>query len=214
MSYPEARHLSAGEVRAKFRPATAGPEITNMPSNNTRYLATGESTDGQFGLYQWDFGPKRSGPSAHFHRAISESFFILNGTVRLFDGDRWMKATAGDFLYVPQGGIHAFRNESDELASMLLLFTPGAPREAYFETLAEIGQRRRSQMTRPSVLSSCSITTRSGSTRSGRATPVVRVRRACSRMNGRGLVGHPRGRRSLLLLNRCVVSLCKWATAG
>jgi len=37
---------------------------------------------------------------------------------------------------VPQGGIHAFRNESGELASILILFTPGAPREDYFETLA------------------------------------------------------------------------------
>jgi hypothetical protein len=28
---------------------------------------------------------------------------------------------------VPEGGIHGFRNESGESASMLLLFTPGAP---------------------------------------------------------------------------------------
>ena len=35
----------------------------------------------------------------------------------------------GDFLYVPQGGVHAFRNESGEPASMLILFTPrGAAR--------------------------------------------------------------------------------------
>ncbi len=57
--------------------------------------------------------------------------------MRLFDGRRWVDGTAGDFLYVPQGGIHGFRNESGEPASMLLLFTPGAPREEYFETLVE-----------------------------------------------------------------------------
>ena len=34
------------------------------------------------------------------------------------------------------GGIHGFKNESGELALMLLLFAPGAPREEYFETLA------------------------------------------------------------------------------
>jgi hypothetical protein len=37
---------------------------------------------------------------------------------------------------VPQGGLHAFRNDSGEPASMLILFTPGAPREEYFEELA------------------------------------------------------------------------------
>jgi oxalate decarboxylase/phosphoglucose isomerase-like protein (cupin superfamily) len=48
---------------------------------------------------------------------------------------------AGDFLYVPEGGIHAFRNESGEPASMLILFAPGAPREDYFETLADAARR-------------------------------------------------------------------------
>jgi len=69
---------------------------------------------------------------------MSESFFILSGAVRLFNGERWVNATEGDFLYVPEGGIHAFANESGAPASMLILFAPGAPREAYFEALAEI----------------------------------------------------------------------------
>ncbi len=68
---------------------------------------------------------------------MSESFFILAGTVRLFNGERWIDAKAGDFLFVPEGGIHGFDNEGDEPAAMLLLFAPGAPREGYFEALAE-----------------------------------------------------------------------------
>ena len=42
---------------------------------------------------------------------------------------------------MPEGGIHAFRNESGVPASMLILFTPGAPREDYFETLADEARR-------------------------------------------------------------------------
>lgn len=44
----------------------------------------------------------------------------------------------GDYLYVPPGGLHGFRNEAYEPASILLLFTPGAPREFYFEGLAGV----------------------------------------------------------------------------
>lgn len=84
-------------------------------------------------------GATPTGPDPHFHRSISESFFVLTGTVRLFDGERWIGAVPGDFLYVPQGGIHAFRNESGEPASMLLMFTPGAPREPYFEQVGQAG---------------------------------------------------------------------------
>ncbi len=43
---------------------------------------------------------------------MSESFFVLSGVVRVTDGPRTFDATFGDFLHVPPGGIHGFRNES------------------------------------------------------------------------------------------------------
>lgn len=65
----------------------------------------------------------------------------------LYDGNEWADGHQGDFLYVPPGGIHGFRNEADEPASTLMLAAPGAPREAYFEgfgALADMteGERR------------------------------------------------------------------------
>ncbi|MGN6300578.1 MAG: cupin domain-containing protein [Angustibacter sp.] len=59
---------------------------------------------------------------------------MLSGEVRLYDGREWITARPGDFLYVPEGGIHGFRGA--DRASMLLMFAPGGPREDYFETLA------------------------------------------------------------------------------
>jgi oxalate decarboxylase/phosphoglucose isomerase-like protein (cupin superfamily) len=62
----------------------------------------------------------------------------MEGTVALFNGETWIDAVQGDFLYVPQGGIHAFSNESGVPARMLILFAPGPPREEYFTELADI----------------------------------------------------------------------------
>ena len=141
MSYPPVRYTGdGGEVSARLRTTDAPPEVNYTNGGRVDYLATGAATEGDFGLYRWTFGEGVSGPDAHFHRTISESFFILEGVVRLFDGDRWIDARSGDFLYVPPGGIHAFKHEDDDPASMLLLFTPGAPREDYFETLAAVGR--------------------------------------------------------------------------
>lgn len=138
MSYPPERYAGdTGEVSATFRPVDAAPELRTR-GGEYHYLATTASSAGEFGLYRVHMTPGASGPSTHFHRTISESFFILSGTVRLFDGEAWIDATAGDFLYVPAGGLHAFGNEADEPASMLLLFAPGAPREGYFEGLADL----------------------------------------------------------------------------
>ena len=149
MSYPDPRYFGdTGEISAVFRDATTQPDFVSKPVATAgptvaqgtayHYLSTTASTRGEYGLYRVDMGPEFGGPSTHFHRSMSESFFILSGTMRLFDGRRWIDATAGDYLYVPAGGLHAFRNESGEPASMLMLFAPGAPREEYFEGVTRL----------------------------------------------------------------------------
>ena len=141
MTYPDERYVGdGGESIGHFRPAAQSPNITYANGNKVHFLATGASTDGLFGLYKWEMGSEPSGAKRHFHRTISESFFILTGTVSIFDGVRWKDTAAGDFEYVPPGGIHGFRNDSGAPASMLILFAPGAPREAYFEGLVHLNE--------------------------------------------------------------------------
>ena len=140
--YPADRYTgSGGEVNASLRRADTPPELALAGGGAAHYLATGGSTGGAFGLYRWEMGPGPTGPGPHFHRGITESFFVLDGVVRFYDGTRWIDGGPGDFLHVPEGGVHGFRNESGQPASMLLLFTPGAPREDYFETLADDARR-------------------------------------------------------------------------
>ncbi|MFH9964081.1 cupin domain-containing protein [Streptomyces mirabilis] len=141
MSYPEPRYFGeSGQVSALFRPASPQPD-TGSSGNEISYVAKQKDTNGEFGLYKIDMGPKAMGAAEHFHRTISESFYVLSGEIRLYNGERWVTGGEGDFLYVPVGGLHAFQNDSDDPVSLLLLFTPGAPREEYFEKLEEYSQR-------------------------------------------------------------------------
>jgi mannose-6-phosphate isomerase-like protein (cupin superfamily) len=146
VSYPPVRYTGPGEVSATFRAGAQPPELPLPGGGAASYLATSASTGGEYGLFRWDMGASPGGPDPHFHRAMSEAFYVLEGVVRLFDGRRWREAGPGDFLYVPPGGVHAFRND-DGPASMLMLFAPGAPRETYFEELAALGPEQRSAMT-------------------------------------------------------------------
>lgn len=127
-----------GEVSGAFHPAAAAERAVMGSGSTARFVAPGSATQGRFGLYEWHMPAGAGGADAHFHRTFSESFYVMTGTVRLYDGQRWISATAGDFLHVPEGGVHGFRNDSDAAASMLILFAPGAPRETYFRALADI----------------------------------------------------------------------------
>jgi mannose-6-phosphate isomerase-like protein (cupin superfamily) len=137
---PPAYAGDGGLVNATLQRATADPDLTYRSGGTVHYLATRTSTNGLFGLYRWTMTAEPSGPEPHFHRSISESFYVLSGTVRLYDGRGWVDGQPGDFLFVPEGGIHGFRNESGAAAAMLILFAPGADREDYFETLARVGR--------------------------------------------------------------------------
>jgi quercetin dioxygenase-like cupin family protein len=146
MSHPDLVYpppVYAGEdglTNASFQPAHAAPDLTYRSGGTVHYLATRASTNGQFGLYRWSMAAEPSGPEPHFHRSISEAFYVLSGAIRLYDGREWIDGQPGDFLFVPEGGIHAFRNESGAPSSMLILFAPGADREDYFETLDRVGR--------------------------------------------------------------------------
>jgi mannose-6-phosphate isomerase-like protein (cupin superfamily) len=141
MSYPEPRYLGdGGEMTATRRPSDAPPELTYPNGNRVHHLATGAQTGGLFGLYRWEMGPGMSGPGPHFHRTMTESFYVLDGTIAILDGRRWVPCAPGDWVHVPIGGVHGFRNESGEPASVLIHFAPGAPREGYFEGLARFAR--------------------------------------------------------------------------
>ncbi len=131
---PDLYRGTTGEASAWLRPADRLPDTTSASGVTCEFLATGDQTQGRFGLYRWTSGREESGPEAHFHRSISEQFYVLSGEVDLYDGRTWHTATTGDFLYVSEGGVHGFRGA--DFASMLLMFAPGGPREDYFQTLA------------------------------------------------------------------------------
>ncbi|MCI2421020.1 cupin domain-containing protein [Saccharopolyspora sp. K220] len=134
---PDIYRGNGGEISAWMRPNSTPPDLTMGGGEKCEFIAISSDTNGRFGLYRWTFGENETGPEAHFHRSISEQFYVLSGEVKLYDGSTWVTGRPGDYFYVPEGGIHAFKG--GDFASMLLTFAPGGPREAYFEAMAAGG---------------------------------------------------------------------------
>ena len=92
-----------------------------------------------FGLYRWTFGEARDRPGPALPPGDLRALLRAGGDRAAVRRARLGTAPAGDYLHVPEGGIHGFRG-SDH-AQMLLMFAPGGPREDYFETLGRAAER-------------------------------------------------------------------------
>jgi quercetin 2,3-dioxygenase len=93
-------------------------------------LLSGDETDGQFGIIATD-SPTGDIIPAHLHNATNETFYVVEGKVRVFVEDREGTKTSqllepGDFAYVPAGRPHAYRVE--EAARILGTVTGGFER--------------------------------------------------------------------------------------
>jgi quercetin dioxygenase-like cupin family protein len=120
----------------ELRSAASEPDLAMANGVDVSYLMTGKQSSGEYGLYRWDMSQTQARVPPHFHRQITESFFVLSGIVTFSDGHSALEAGPGDFHFVPRDGEHGFSNDHGS-ASMLILFTPGAAREEYFELLQQ-----------------------------------------------------------------------------
>lgn len=76
-----------------------------------------------YSISEWWLEANTSGPGAHSHPE-DDVFFVLEGTMSILVGERWVEAKRGSFVLIPGGTTHDFENRSEERAGVLN-FSPG-----------------------------------------------------------------------------------------
>lgn len=97
-----------------------------------RFLATGKETNGRYASFE-ALVPPGGGPPPHVHSREEESFYVLEGEITFTVNGERIVATAGSFANMPVGTPHAFKNESDRPARMIISVAPAGLEEMFFE---------------------------------------------------------------------------------
>jgi len=114
--------------------ADKGPSFWG-PGDRYTFLVTGAQSGGAYFIMEATV-PRDGGPPPHIHRNEEECFYVLEGQLEIRLGDRMISASTGDFVHVPRGTVHCFRNVGTALARTLLIFSP-AGLEGFFEETLE-----------------------------------------------------------------------------
>lgn len=104
------------------------------PGDRYTFLVTGEESGGAY-FSMLAVVPPGGGPPPHVHRDEDETFYVLDGSCTFRLGDERVDAGPGDFVNVPRGMVHCFRNFTDEPMRMILTFTPAGIERFFEETL-------------------------------------------------------------------------------
>ncbi|WP_433132490.1 cupin domain-containing protein [Micromonospora sp. CA-240977] len=100
----------------------AGTGITKWVSGDIYTVkATGADSNGSLGFIE-AIVPPGGGPVAHVHFDREEAFYLLDGELEFLDGNETVMAGAGDFLLVPRGTRHRFKNIGSKPAKMVFMF--------------------------------------------------------------------------------------------
>jgi len=109
--------------RAGYVRAGEGPTMWFAGDTYT-IKASRASTNGSLGLVEATV-PPGGGPVAHVHTRSDEAFYVLSGPLEILDGVRTFIASTGDFVFIPRGTRHRFKNTGVHGAKMLFMFIPG-----------------------------------------------------------------------------------------
>jgi quercetin dioxygenase-like cupin family protein len=113
-----------------------GRTIAGPVGGPLTFKVTGAESDGSLTAFENEVPPGQ-GPPLHTHDAEDEAWYVLEGSLRFRIGDEESNAPAGSFVFVPRGTPHAFRNDAEERARILVLFTPSGM-ESFFERFATV----------------------------------------------------------------------------
>jgi len=94
---------------------------------------TGEETGGRYSVWEVEAAPN-NGPPLHRHSREDESFYVLEGEFSFPYGNKEAKARTGQFMYVPRGEFHTYKNIGSSYGKLLLIISP--PQfEKFFEEI-------------------------------------------------------------------------------
>ena len=105
------------------------------PGDMYTFLGSGEQAGDRFFAME-GLVPAGGGPPPHIHEREDETFYILEGRCSVRIGEEQFVASPGDFVFLPRGTVHAFRNDGPETLRLILTFLP-AGIERFFEEVFE-----------------------------------------------------------------------------
>lgn len=111
--------------------APVSGQVVDLLGCTITFKAVSSMTGGAYSLVDCVTAPD-AGTPPHIQHDDDEAFLVLGGTFEIVLGETSASYGAGDYVFVPRGTVHAFRNTGSAPARMLIVNSPGGLHERFF----------------------------------------------------------------------------------
>jgi quercetin dioxygenase-like cupin family protein len=113
-------------------------ETIRIGALELNFLLDGDDTEGTLVQFEMIAPPKVKVPAPHFHVAVDETVYILEGTLTQTIGSETREMNPGDKCFIKRGVVHGFDNLHDKPARVLYTLSPALIGPAYFREIAAV----------------------------------------------------------------------------
>lgn len=153
---PACRALVVTTNKGNTSPVQTSPEEASIKMNQNLYVAcvegrkftfmtdtitiqaSGDDTVDGRSIMHWISGVDGLAPN-HVHERYKETLYILDGELEFTLGDESILVRSVDFIRVPPGTRHGFRNKSGCPVSMIVTLSPGGYEEIFYAYRTQTG---------------------------------------------------------------------------
>jgi quercetin dioxygenase-like cupin family protein len=82
--------------------------------------------------------PNSRMPVPHYHRDWEETIYGLEGAISFTVAGERVEVRPGEVLFIPRGIVHGFINETQAMAKMLCVLTPGILGPEFFREMSAL----------------------------------------------------------------------------
>ena len=111
-------------------------ELIKVGAMQLRFLRTKHDTSGALDMFEVMIPPNSHMPVPHYHRDWEETVYGLEGVVTWTVAGKCIEIRPGDDLFIPRGVVHGFVNETQAIAKMLCVLTPGVLGPEFFREMS------------------------------------------------------------------------------
>lgn len=126
--------LTLAEATPSAPPAN-GQWLEATPGERFNFRVSSEDTAGVYMMFEVVADP-RNGVPVHIHKNEEEHFLIVEGTLRVANGDELVDVPAGTAVTIKRGVPHAWANMTNTLVRFLVVFSPGHIEEMFRQNIA------------------------------------------------------------------------------